>query len=147
MGYFGNYDGDVIVDFSKLGIYKFDEFSLYEVSLDDYKNDIKEMNNSNFSVSSVGDNYLTGNVDSASDGVLRFSTLYNEGFTIFIDGKKSNSFRDKYFLATKIKKGKHKIKLVYRTPYLKEGMLVSGFGFLIFIGIFVGNITRRNNKL
>lgn len=147
LGYFGNYDGDVIVDFSKLGIYKFDEFSLYEVSLDDYKNDIKEINNSNFSVSSVGDNYLNGNVDSASDGVLRFSTLYNEGFTIFIDGKKSNSFRDKYFLATKIKKGKHKIKLVYRTPYLKEGMLVSGFGFLIFIGIFVGNITRRKNKL
>lgn len=144
LGYYDNYDGSVKLKFSKKGIYEFDNLELYVVSMDDYTNDIDKLNQSNFKLKDYGNNYISGTVDIYEDGVLNFQTLYNKGWSLKIDGKKSKIFKNKYFLATNIKKGKHTIELEYSTPYFKEGVILSIIGCVIY-GIFILKSKLRRN--
>ena len=115
---------------------------LYSVSLDDYKTDIENLNKTNFKLKEYKDNYISGEVNLKEDGVLSFATLYNKGWTVFIDDKKVDTFKNKYFLATNITKGHHKIKLIYKTLFVKEGFILSSLGWILFIIIIL--IQKKN---
>jgi uncharacterized membrane protein YfhO len=137
LGYYNNYDGDVEIELSKYGKYKFDNIEIYSVSMDDYENYITSLNKSNFKLGSYGDNYINGQVDLEEDGVLNFSTNYNKGWKVKVDGKRVDTFNNKYFLAINIKKGKHKIELEYTIPYMKEGLILSLIGLCLYIIIIL----------
>lgn len=143
LGYYDNYDGDIEVEFSRNGEYKFDNIELYSVSMDDYKEDINNLNKSNFKLNSYGNNYINGEVNIDEDGVISFATLYNKGWTLKIDGKKVNTFKNEYFLAINMNKGKHKIELVYNTLYLKEGILLSIIGVMCYLIVIIKGILIR----
>ena len=142
LGYYNNYTDDIKIELSKYGIYTFDNMKLYSVSLDDYKDDINNLNKTNFKLKDYKDNYLSGEVNIEKDGVLSFETLYNKGWNVFIDNNKVDTFKNKYFLATNITKGKHKIKLIYKTLFLKEGFILSCLGWIIFI--IISLIQKKN---
>lgn len=143
LGYYDNYDGDIEIEFSRNGEYKFDNIELYSVSMDDYKEDINNLNKSNFKLNSYGNNYINGEVNIDEDGVISFATLYNKGWTLKADGKKVNTFKNEYFLAINMNKGKHKIELVYNTLYLKEGILLSIIGVMCYLIVIIKGILIR----
>ena len=103
--------------------------------MNNYKENIKNLNSINFKLQRQEDNYISGNINVSENGIINFRTLYNKGWTVKIDNKKVSTFKNRYFLATKIKKGNHKIELIYKTPYLKEGIILSIIGFILFITI------------
>ncbi len=140
LGYYNNYTDDIKIELSKYGVYTFDDMKLYSVSLKTYENDIQNLNKGNFKLNEYKDNYISGEVDIEKDGVLSFETLYNKGWTVLVDNKKVDTFKNGYFLATNIEKGKHKIELIYKTLYLKEGFILSIIGWILFIII---SITSR----
>ncbi len=135
LGYYDNYDSDIKIELSKYGIYTFDNLKLYTVPMNNYKENIKNLNSINFKLQRQEDNYISGNINVSENGIINFRTLYNKGWTVKIDNKKVSTFKNRYFLATKIKKGNHKIELIYKTPYLKEGIILSIIGFILFITI------------
>lgn len=49
------------------------------------------------------------------------------------------------FMALKLKPGQHKIKLEYRTPGLKEGVMLSGLGIISLMGLMYWRRTRRSS--
>ena len=111
--------------------------------MNNYKEDINNLNKSNFKLNSYGNNYINGEVNIDEDGVISFATLYNKGWTLKIDGKKVNTFKNEYFLATNMNKGKHKIELVYNTLYLKEGILLSIIGVMCYLIVIIKGILIR----
>ena len=145
LGYYKDYSDDLEIELSKLGIYNFDSIELYSVSMDGYSNDIKELNKTNFKISNYGDSYVEGTVSLEKDGVISFSTLYNKGWNIKVDGKEVDTFKNKYFLATNIEKGNHKIELRYKTLYVKEGIILSILGVCCYIIIFTKDILIKKN--
>ena len=146
LGYYDDYDDDVEIELSRIGKYSFNNIELYSVSMDDYKDDIGNLNRSNFKLDSYGNNYINGEVNLEEDGVISFSTLYNKGWVVKVDGKKVETFKNKYFLATNINKGKHKIELVYNTLYLKEGIWLSIFGVLCYLIVIIKGILLKKNS-
>ena len=145
LGYYKDYSDDLEIELSKLGIYNFDSIELYSVSMDEYSNDIKELNKTNFKISNYGDSYVEGTISLEKDGVISFSTLYNKGWNIKVDGKEVDTFKNKYFLATNIEKGNHKIELRYKTLYVKEGIILSILGVCCYIIIFTKDILIKKN--
>ena len=140
LGYYDEANGEITVTLSSLGNYTFDSLKVYAVSMDDYEEDIENLRKSNFEVTDYGNGYLNGTVNAEEKGVLQFQTFYNKGWKVYVDDKEVETLRsNKYFLGINIGTGKHDIRLEYKTPYLKEGIVVSFAGIAIFITVTIIN--------
>ncbi len=72
--------------------------------------------------------------------------MYSKGWDIYVDDQKVESLKiNKSFLGTKITSGFHKIKIVYHTPYLKEGTVLSIVSLLILIISELLSKLRKNH--
>ncbi len=143
LGYFTDYKKQIKITFSEIGKYSFDSIKLYSTSFADVQQDIEKLNQADFQVEDIKDNYLRGNVNINKEGILSFSTLYNKGWEVLVDGKKVETLKNKYFLAINISKGKHTIEMNYKTPYLKIGLILSVISWLIFFIVSILNINKK----
>ncbi len=137
LGYFENIDDEEIkIEFSKLGNYTYDGLEILLVNFDGYESDITKLNQANFEVSEVRDNGMKAKVNLKNSGVLQLSTAYSKGWEILVDGKRTDAFiSNNYFLGIYLDRGEHEIELIYKTRYLKLGMLCSLIGIAIFGGV------------
>jgi len=112
--------------------------------MEDYGKDIENLRKSNFEVTSYRNGYLNGKVNAEESGILQFSTIYDKGWKVYVDGKKADTFvTNEYFLGIEIDEGEHIVELRYTTPYLITGLCISLGGIVAFIGIV---IYKRKNK-
>lgn len=64
-------------------------------------------------------------IQADKSGVLFFSTFYDEGLHIQIDGQEVETLNLEGMLGVRVEKGKHTITMCYKTPGLKGGAAVS----------------------
>ena len=147
LGYQDKFKDTITITLNNYGTYTYDDIIIYSVNMKDYEEDIDRLNKSNYKLIEHKDNYMHGTVDIKKDGILQFSTLYNDGFKVFVDNKEVKTFKsNKYFLGINIKEGKHDIIIKYKTPYIKEGSIISLISLVILIILyFIKNI--KNNTL
>lgn len=124
---------NICIDFSD-GIYRISELSIYTM---DY-GDITGMSDGEdeFIIDSYNKNgnVLSGKVDCSASGCFVLTLPYDEGFQIYVDGKKTDYFlTDTAFIGFGIDKGEHTVTVKYQAPLFREGMIISVAGILIFI--------------
>lgn len=83
------------------------------------------LKNSALEIEKYSDTKLFGNIKTTQDGLLYTSIPFDEGWSIYIDGKKSESFSVNSLLCTEIGKGTHEVRLKYTPKGLKAGIAVS----------------------
>lgn len=75
---------------------------------------------------------LTGNVICDGSGVLMLSVPYQEGWDIYVDGKRVDTYIVDYgFQGIKLDEGEHVVTARYSIPNLKIGMIISLIGVLL----------------
>lgn len=145
LGYYDAISGTITLRFSKVGTYDLSSIQILAVSMEDYEEDIKELKKSNFETISYENGYMKENVNVEASGILQFSTMYNRGWKVYVDGEQVDTFEsNKYFLGIYITKGEHIVELKYETPYLKVGAVISISGIIILGGVTL--FKRKNNK-
>ena len=89
------------------------------------------------------DTTIKGSIEVKEAGRLVFSIPYENGWTIYVDGKESESldFKDA-FLSVYLKEGTHTIELKYMTPGFEIGAIISG----VAIGLFVLTMWVRKRR-
>lgn len=83
------------------------------------------LKNSAIQTEKHSDTELSGKIKALEDGLLYTSIPFDEGWTIYIDGKKAETFSLNSLLYTQIEKGTHEVKLKYTPKGLKAGTVVS----------------------
>ena len=74
------------------------------------------------------------NIEDSHDKLLFLSVPYDEGFTAYVNGQKTDIEKvNTGFCAVKVSSGENVIKFVYRTPGLYQGMIISAAALLILI--------------
>ena len=74
----------------------------------------------------------------AYNSYFTLSIPYDKGFNILVDGKKVEYYIvNKSFIGFKISKGTHEIEIKYKAPYKNFGILVSLFGIILSLLIFI----------
>lgn len=147
LGYYDETSGDITLTFENIGTYDLSQIKIFAVSMNDYADDIANLKKSNFEVTEYKNGYLKASANPESDGALQFATLYNKGWKVYVDGNEVSTFiANKYFLGINITKGEHQIEMKYTTPYLKEGLVISIIGILIF-GIIIFRENFGKNTL
>jgi uncharacterized membrane protein YfhO len=73
----------------------------------------------------------------------------DKGWTVKVDGKVAEILKVNIGLAgILLSPGDHEIEMIYNTPYLKEGMIISIIAWLIFIAAVVYYfISTKKSKL
>ena len=137
-------NGNLNIEFSK-GKYIISNINTYIL---DYNEILKYKENiSEFIIDkekTKGD-IISGNINVKDDGYFIITIPYEEkGFTIKLDNKKIDYEKvNESFIGFKIEKGIHNIEITYKSPYLKEGIVLSSIGFITFIYILYLDIKKR----
>lgn len=132
------YDGEYIVK----------DFNAYKMDYDKLVS-IKE-NHMEFKIDKEksGGDKICGTVDVLSDkGIFTISIPYDEGFSVYVDGKETQSFlADTAFIGFIVSKGTHDIKIVYEAPLKRYGLYMSYFGMIVFAGMIVHSVILTMKK-
>lgn len=114
------------VTLNEMGFYYEDEEVLKR-----YVDEVKIPHTTHF----VKSSHIKGDIDIENAGMLIFSLAYDEGFSLYLDGKKVKT--EKAFgtlLAASIPSGKHTYEIKYIPKGLKTGSLITGLS-LIYLSL------------
>lgn len=103
--------------------------------------------NQSMEVTEYKDSKIEGNITVAKDGVFMTSIPYDEGWTIYANGEKIDTYLVvDGFLGASLPKGDYKIKMVYRCPGLLKGLITTILGVLMFFVIYRVEKDIRENE-
>lgn len=138
----------VTITFSATGIYSFDSIEIICQPMDGYTEQVALLKEPVLENMYVGTDTVKGNISLDRPKILCFSIPYSIGWTAWVDGEEAMLYRANIKnMALMLDAGEHDVKLVYHTPYLKIGAVISMVGFLGFAVILLAHTGRRRNKL
>lgn len=89
---------------------------------------------------------FTAEIELEEPQLVFFSVPYSEGWTAEVNGKKADTERvNEGFMAVRAEKGENTIVFRYRTPWLREGAVISVISALL-LGVYVLIFRKRNDK-
>ena len=122
------------------GDYTIESVKCYGFNSDDIEK-ISENITCSDNVTLQNDNKITGDITLKEDGYINFTIPYDKGFSLYIDGKKvPYEITDSAFIGASLQAGTHNIRLVYNTPGLTYGIIITVLGILLLISILVHDI-------
>ena len=85
-------------------------------------------------LTSFSDRKITGTIDVEKAGDLVFSIAREDGWTMYVDGKETEpeTFAEA-FISVPLTEGKHDIELIYTTPGLETGAMISLGCLMLFL--------------
>ena len=87
---------------------------------------------------------VTGQVTAMEDGFLVLTIPWQQGWTCLVDGAEVPLLQaDTMFMGTGITAGNHTVELIYRTPGLKTGVLLSITGVMLCLAVFFAGRRKR----
>jgi uncharacterized membrane protein YfhO len=131
-----------IIVCSNIVLKKKDQLELKEYVKFDRDTILKSLNGDNLNITEFSNSEIIGNINSKMNSVLFFSIPFDKGWQINIDNQSSKIYIvNGGLMGIPIKKGYHKIELVYFPPGLKLGMIISSL--TIILCIFATRMMRR----
>ncbi|MBM7834694.1 YfhO family protein [Clostridium sardiniense] len=135
----------IVLTFNKAGEYSYESLDVINLPIEKYNNQFEKLRENDFKISSINDDKITGRINSAIDGVLTFQMPYSKGWKVKIDGEKVEAFPvNEAFLGVNLKSGSHYVELVYKTPFLRLGMIFSVIGIALLISIII--VKKKSSK-
>ncbi len=101
-------------------------------SIDDLINSTVDNAVKNFQRDSKG---FTCTTEYSEDKLVYFSIPYDRGWSAYMDKEKIQILNSGGMMVVKIPKGTHKLEFKFHTVGFKEGLLISGIAFLVFIWV------------
>lgn len=99
-----------------------------------------------FEITEFSDAEIKGNINANRNGLLYFSIPYEKGWSVYVDGKKTDTFAiAEAMLGVNVSAGKHEIRLKYTPEGFTVGLMATGGAVLLFI-LFAFIDSRRKKK-
>lgn len=137
----------ITVTFQKIGVYRFDSVSVYCQPMEGYAEYINALKRDSLENVEFGTDTVSGSISLETPKLLCLSVPYSEGWSAYVDGEETELFpANGMYMALPLTAGEHRLRLVYKTPLLKEGVCISAFSALIFMLLVILNERRLSRK-
>lgn len=104
----------------------YEDILYYYVDEDAFNEMMNNLSKEQIDITKIEKNKMEFNIKSKKNDTLLLTIPYDKGWNIYVDGKKVNYFEIfDTFIGIKMKKGNHKIKMVYYPKYLELGIMMS----------------------
>lgn len=128
----------------KGGVYQISDVKMYTYNFDSSK---VKMDKGEDIHLDYGKSEVTAKINTVEDEYLVTSFPYDEGWTIYIDGKEAEKeIVNTSFLGCKITKGQHKIRITYRSNWKTAGIVCTCVGMILFCMEVVFDIRRKSKE-
>ncbi len=125
--------------------FNFETVSIYAVPAELYRNSYENRTAEILENVEMSTNTLTGDLTVSSDKVLSVNMLYSRGWTAYIDGEQAPVYKaNGLFLGIPVTEGTHTVKLVFRSPWLYEGLALSAAATAVFVIIMI--VQKKKTK-
>lgn len=130
--------------FKQPGTYEFDSINIYAQPMKHYINQALHLKETILEDVVESTNRITGKVTTTSPTILYLSIPYSKGWSASINGKPVTLLKaNTMYMGLELETGNHDIVLDYETPYLKEGLMLSGLGIIITLGLILTPYFRK----
>lgn len=144
LGYVDEARNQIRITFPKTGYYSFDTMEIISQPMDNYPKYIADLKNESLEQVKLGNNELTGRISISVPKILCLAVPYSKGWTAYVDGIETPIMRaNVWSMAIALKPGEHDIRLVYATPGMKEGCMISMVGIIAFAAMIIGHRKRK----
>ena len=146
LGYHEEPVTSVEIKFNDPGIYTIDNMTLYCRPMSEYPQEIAALKRNVLENESIGEDLVSGSINLNEPKILYLSIPYSHGWSAKDNGVPVKIYRaNDMYMALALDKGSHSIELEYKTPYFREGLLLSIIGVLLFIMfLFIEQILKTN---
>ncbi len=87
---------------------------------------------------------LSGSITLSANSAFLFTIPIADGFTLYIDGEKTPiEIIDTAFIGARLSAGRHEIVLTYSPPMQSAGLMLSGIGIGLLIGLILWDHRKR----
>lgn len=119
------------------GNFNISNLKLYTMDFDYIKNLDDNIDKLDVKRKDIKENGFTGTINVREDSNFVLTIPYDNGFKIKVDDKLMDYEKVNYaFIGFDIKKGKHKVEVIYEPPLKKLGMSLSILSLVAMIGLF-----------
>ena len=149
LGYSENAVTSVKLTFSTIGKYSFDDYSIGVLPMDQVKEQAEKLSSVSLQNENASGDLVTGTITAPEHGMLLLTVPYAKGWKAYVDGKETTLYQANIkYSALELEAGEHEIKLEYKTPFLREGMICSVVGIVAFVVITIvtGRKRKKQNK-
>lgn len=125
-------------------------FTIYSYCLDKeaFEQGFETLKNNSLNVTDHSDTRIAGNIVCDRDCVLYSSIPYDEGWSVYIDGEKTDIIKiGNAMLGANIGKGEHTVEYVYRPRGILLGACITGSALLGIIAFYLVGKRKRKNEL
>lgn len=148
LGYVEKFNKTINISFDSIGSYTYDDFEIIAVPMEQYDKAAKKLELNRLNVTSHKRDTVEANVDAQNNGLLYLGVLYNDGWDIYVDGKKvKDIYRvNKAFMGVKIAKGHHNIVMKYHPigfPYTIVMFIVGVISILVIVVLYNKKRSKR----
>lgn len=144
----GSFEMDEVIVTIELSDNEDTNFDFYAYYIDDdtFKDYYNYINSHKLNITKYTEKNIVGNIDTGEDEVVFTSIAYDEGWSVYVDDKKVDTYSiDNSFLSFDCKKGKHKIELIYYPKGMRIGLIISLISLIMTIILCLKN--NKNKKI
>lgn len=126
----------VTITFPEPMTYNYDEIEVYSLSMEHVKEQLHALGKDTLRNVKESNNRIEGDAELNEKGIMVFSIPYSKGWSAVVNGEKAELKKANImYSALELPAGTHHIVLTYRTPYLREGLVLSVLSAIILISV------------
>jgi uncharacterized membrane protein YfhO len=138
----------ITMTFTETGIYTYDSIEIIAQPMDNYNEQVSALKETTLHNQKIGTDTVTGTISLDESKVLCFSIPYSSGWSAYVDGRQTTLYQaNTKNMAIILDAGEHDIKLIYHTPYLRIGAIISFIAIIPLILVIIYSNKNRKNKL
>lgn len=133
-------NGRVEIGFTKQAELSLDSIQVFWYDMNEFPSQVVELEKEHLENLNVENGKITGSINVVSDKVLFLSIPYSSGWKARVDGSPVKiQCANIGFMAIPLEAGEHFVELVYITPGMREGIMLSILGIVLFAVLLIGN--------
>ena len=147
LGYFKGLSDTVSLIINSKASITYENMKICCLSVSNVVNNLQKLNCININDLVIEDNRLFASIEADNNKYLCMSIPNYNGWKAYLDGEEVElSKYNIMYMGFPVTSGSHIIELEYKTPLLKEGLLISIVSLISFL-IIENNKKRKNNKI
>ena len=146
LGYYRNETTSVTITFPEIGTYSFDSIEINCLPMDNLSKRVDKLKDNGIENTKVSTDKVECHIDVKEPQIVCFAIPYSTGWKAYVDGKETELTQTNIqHMSLELDSGQHDIQLVYKTPFLNIGLVISCLGFLALITLII--VFERKKKL
>ena len=138
---------EATLSFNKIGVYSLEDLAVVCVPMKGFAAKVDKLRENILENVRMDTNMISGNISLKEDKILCLSIPYLDGFTAYVNGQETEILKANImYSAIPLKAGENKVVIRYKTPYLKEGVIISAGSFILLLGILIFRGIKRKRK-